>query len=128
MISLAGLAGLVQEFGDAEQHSVGPLLIGAQSLDVDARPAVMGTVNLSRDSTYRESIATSTASAIRKARVQAAQGAHLVDIGAESSTARAARVGAEDQVRAWFVRTFAEGVAPDGEPIAPGSVADKRSA
>jgi dihydropteroate synthase len=58
----------------------------------------MGTVNLSRDSTYRESIATGTASAIRKARVAAAAGAHLVDIGAESTTARAARVEADDQL------------------------------
>jgi len=122
VISLAGLAGLVREFGDAEQHSVGPLLIGAQSLDVDAHPAVMGTVNLSRDSTYRESIATSTASAIRKARVQAAQGAHLVDIGAESSTARAARVGAEDQVRAMvpvIEALAAEGILVSAETYLP---------
>ncbi|MEI2671867.1 MAG: dihydropteroate synthase [Marmoricola sp.] len=32
-------------------------------------------------------------SAVRKARVQVAQGAHLIDIGAESSRASAARVG-----------------------------------
>jgi dihydropteroate synthase len=57
----------------------------------------MGTVNLSRDSTYRESIAVSTEAAIRKARTQVAQGASVVDLGAESSTARAARVDAPRQ-------------------------------
>ena len=63
-------------------------------------PALMGCVNLSRDSTYRESIATSTESAIRKGRVLAAQGADLVDVGAESSTAKAARVDPQQQIDA----------------------------
>ena len=68
-----------------------PVTIGA------GEPVLMGTVNLSRDSTYRESVAVSAEAAIRKARVQVAQGARLVDIGAESSTARAARVSAAEQ-------------------------------
>jgi dihydropteroate synthase len=58
----------------------------------------MGCINLSRDSTYRESIATSPADAVRMGRVQAAQGAAIIDIGAESSNARAARVSAADQI------------------------------
>jgi dihydropteroate synthase len=51
----------------------------------------MGCINLSRDSTYRESVATSPADAVRMGRIQAAQGAALIDLGAESSNARAAR-------------------------------------
>jgi dihydropteroate synthase len=58
----------------------------------------MATVNLSRDSTYRESIAINTEAAIRKSRVYFAQGADLIDIGAESSTAKAARVTAKEQI------------------------------
>ena len=77
---------------------MGPLLIADRSFDVDVRPVIMGTVNLSRDSTYRESIAVSHESAVRKARVMAAEGADIVDIGAESSTVRAARVGASAQI------------------------------
>jgi dihydropteroate synthase len=57
----------------------------------------MGTINLSRDSTYRESIAVSTDAAVRKARTQVAQGAQVVDVGAESSTARAARIDGPQQ-------------------------------
>lgn len=99
MISLAALAELANEHHADLGLPVGPLLIGGRSFDVDAMPVVMGTVNLSRDSTYRESVAVSADSAIRKARVQAAQGADVIDIGAESSTAKAARVSALDQVR-----------------------------
>lgn len=74
-----------------------PLRIGAHTYDTDAEPVLMGVLNLSRDSTYRESIAVSTEAAVRRGRVLAAQGAGIVDVGAESSTARAARVGAADQ-------------------------------
>lgn len=58
----------------------------------------MATVNLSRDSTYRESIAINTEAAIRKSRTYFAQGADLIDIGAESSTAKASRVSPRDQI------------------------------
>jgi dihydropteroate synthase len=78
---------------------VAELRIGTVGYDTDAAPAIMATVNLSRDSTYRESVATSAESAVRKARVAVAQGAALVDIGAESTTARAQRVTADEQIR-----------------------------
>src|SRR5699024_2119763 len=68
--------------------------------DTDREPVIMGTVNLSPDSTYRESIAPTPASAIRKGRIQAAQGAHLIDLGAESSGARASLVSPAEQVAA----------------------------
>ncbi|MGD9961161.1 dihydropteroate synthase [Nocardioides sp.] len=100
MISLSALARLAAAHPDDLELPVAPLLIGDRVFDTDDRPVVMGTVNLSRDSTYRESVAISTTSAIRKARVQAAQGADLVDVGAESSTARAARVDPSDQIKA----------------------------
>lgn len=98
MITLSDLAALAAAHPGDMDHCVGPLLIADRVLDVDSAPVIMGTVNLSRDSTYRESIAVSVDSAVRKARVMAAEGATIVDIGAESSTARAARVGAGDQI------------------------------
>jgi dihydropteroate synthase len=58
----------------------------------------MGVVNLSRDSWYRESVVPSAAAAIRRGEVLAAQGAMIIDIGAESTLASAARVSPEDQV------------------------------
>jgi dihydropteroate synthase len=98
VISLAALADLYQQHRSEGGTPVGPLLVGDRTYDVDDRPLVLGTINLSRDSTYRESVAVSTDSAIRRGRVLAAQGADVVDIGAESSTAKARRVGADEQI------------------------------
>jgi dihydropteroate synthase len=100
VITLETLSELFQTYRSEATSRVVPLLVGDRIFDVDRRPAVMGCVNLSRDSTYRESIATSAESAIRKGRVQAAQGADFVDIGAESSTAKASRVGPDEQADA----------------------------
>ncbi|MGI9137181.1 MAG: dihydropteroate synthase [Candidatus Nanopelagicales bacterium] len=100
MLSLSSLAALAADHCDELDQPVAPLLIGEKSYDTDLTPVIMGTVNLSRDSTYRESIAIDGDSAIRKARIMAAQGAHFIDIGAESSTTKAARVTADDQIAA----------------------------
>ena len=59
MISLRALAALVEEHGDDLDHAVAPFQVGGRSLDTDAEPALMGIVNLSRDSCYRESVANS---------------------------------------------------------------------
>lgn len=52
----------------------------------------MGVVNLSADSWYRESVCLSADAAIRRGRALAAQGADIIDVGAESTLAQAARV------------------------------------
>jgi dihydropteroate synthase len=114
MISLSSLLDLAsrdRSGRSGRDRPVPPLLVGERSYDLDAEPAIMGCVNLSRDSTYRESVATSTAAAIRKGRVLAAQGADFVDLGAESSTARAARVPPEAQIE--ILRPVVEGLVAD---------------
>ena len=98
MLTLTALVELAGQYHSDLDRPVEPLVVGSRTFEVDVRPAVMGTINLSRDSTYRESIATSAESAIRKGRVMAAQGADFVDIGAESSTAKASRVGPNEQI------------------------------
>ena len=97
MLTLADLAALHATYADEAELSVAPARVGDLLVGDDA-PVIMSTLNLSRDSTYRESVAVSTPAAIRKARVQIAQGAGVVDVGAESSTARAARVGPDEQI------------------------------
>jgi dihydropteroate synthase len=97
VLSLAALAALHATYAEEADLPITPAQIGDLVVG-DHAPVIMGTLNLSRDSTYRESVAVSTQSAIRKARVQIAQGAGVVDIGAESSTARAARVEADEQI------------------------------
>ncbi len=99
MISLEDLAALRDTYRSELAADVAPVRVGDLVIGDDA-PTLMGTVNLSRASTYRESVAVSAESAVRKARVQIAQGAHVVDVGAESSTARAERIDAAEQIAA----------------------------
>jgi dihydropteroate synthase len=112
MLTLADLARLADGSPAALGLPVGPLWLGDHVIDVNTRPVVMGTINLSRDSTYRDSIATSAADAIRRGRVMTAQGADIVDIGAESTTARAARIDPTDQSAS--VVPVIEALAADG--------------
>lgn len=72
--------------------------IGGRTFDPDTRIELMGVVNLSRDSWYRESVSPSTDAAIERGRVLAAQGAMIIDIGAESTIPGADRVSPADQV------------------------------
>jgi dihydropteroate synthase len=101
VITLADLAALHDAHADAWDSPVEPVVIDGPRGPVvvgDGPVTLMGCVNLSRDSTYRESVAMSPADAVRMGRIQVAQGAAVIDLGAESSNARAARVSADDQV------------------------------
>jgi dihydropteroate synthase len=59
----------------------------------------MGVINLSADSWYRESVVLNTTAALQRAEVLTAQGADLVDVGAESTLLKARRIGEARQVR-----------------------------
>ena len=101
MITLADLAALQNAHGDDWAAPVAPVVLDGPRGSVvigDGPVTLMGCVNLSRDSTYRESVATSPADAVRMGRIQVAQGAAIIDLGAESSNARAARVTVADQI------------------------------
>lgn len=98
MISLAALADLAEQHRDTLDLPVAPVVLGTRVIDSDTTPVVMATLNLSRDSTYRDSVATSTESAIRRGRIFAAQGADMVDIGAESTNAGTTLVGRQRQI------------------------------
>jgi len=65
--------------------------IGGRKFNFNSQPAVMGVVNLSSDSWYRESVCLSAEAAVQRGKVLHAQGADIVDVGAESTLAHAAR-------------------------------------
>ncbi len=71
--------------------------IGDVQFASNTRPSIMGVINLSADSWYRESVCLSADAAISRGRVLVAQGAQVLDIGAESSLAHAERVDAAGQ-------------------------------
>lgn len=97
MITLHALATLAADHAEDLDRPVAPVRLGEQSFDTDHEPVVMSVVNLSPDSAYRESIGVSTQAAVRKAHVQVAEGAHVVDLGAESTMETAASVDGDGQ-------------------------------
>ncbi len=66
-------------------------------LTFEDRAYQMGVINLSRDSSYRESIALSVDQAVRRGRKMALDGAAIIDVGAESTGVGTDRVDAAGQ-------------------------------
>lgn len=92
VLSLEQLAELFEKNRAAASARVKEFSIGGRAFHFNSGPAIMGVVNLSADSWYRESVCLTAESAIHRARVLHEQGAAIVDIGAESTLANAARV------------------------------------
>ncbi|MCU0786602.1 MAG: dihydropteroate synthase [Verrucomicrobia bacterium] len=97
MLDGAYLSELLEANRDAAKAQVAEFAIGGRTFAWNTRPAIMGVINLSADSWYRESVCLSTESALRRGRVLAAQGADLVDVGAESTLDHADRAAADLQ-------------------------------
>lgn len=92
MLNLAQLAELFENNRAAAAARVREFSIGGIPFKFNSQPAVMGVVNLSADSWYRESVCLSAESAIERGQLLQAHGADLVDVGAESTLANARRV------------------------------------
>ena len=97
MLSLEYLSALHREYHAELPATVQEFSLGGKHFAFNTAPSIMGVINLSPDSWYRESVCLSTESALRRARVLIAQGASLVDIGAESTLAQAARTDEAEQ-------------------------------
>ena len=91
MLQLTDLAELAELHRDALAAEVIQFSLGNRSFGGIHPPGIMGVINLSADSWYRESVCLSADSAIQRGRVLAAQGADILDIGAESTLAHAER-------------------------------------
>jgi dihydropteroate synthase len=93
MLTLEQLAALPGQNRAAAAARVREFSIGGQKFNFNSSPAIMGVVNLSADSWYRESVCLSAEAAVRRGKILAAQGARIIDVGAESTLAHAARAG-----------------------------------
>jgi dihydropteroate synthase len=91
MLDLECLARLLEGHREAAACAVEEFSVGGRQLSFNSRKAIMGVVNLSPDSWYRESVCLSAEAAIQRGRVLGAQGADIVDIGAESTILNSAR-------------------------------------
>lgn len=92
MLNLEQLSELLETNRAAASARVKEFAIGARTFAFNSRPAIMGVINLSADSWYRESVCLTTEVAIQRGKVLHEQGADIVDVGAESTLAHAARV------------------------------------
>jgi len=100
MLDLATLAALHEKYRDAAALPVADFALGPHRFDFAKSPYLMGVVNLSADSWYRESVVLNAEAAIRRGRVLHEQGAAIIDVGAESTLAHAAQIDATAQASA----------------------------
>jgi dihydropteroate synthase len=92
MLTLEQLSDLLEKNRAAASTSVKEFSVGGRDFAFNSRPAIMGVINLSSDSWYRESVCLTTEAAIQRGKVLREQGADIVDLGAESTLVHAARV------------------------------------
>jgi len=88
---------LYERHQDAIKAEVRSFDLNNVKFDFQQNRYLMGVINLSTQSWYRESVSLSADSAIERGYLLKAQGAHIVDIGAESTLDHALRIGAGDQ-------------------------------
>jgi len=98
MLELGTLRRLLDEHGDALAHPVRSFDVGGRSFDFNAERLLVGVVNLSPESWYRESVCTTPEAAVRRGLALSAAGADMVDIGAESTLPHAPRVSPDEQI------------------------------
>ena len=97
MLGLKDLAAIAAEHAVDLEAEVRPFDIAGQVAFPPAQAAIMGVINLSADSWYRQSICTSVQAAVERGGELRAQGAAIIDIGAESTLGQAQRVNATEQ-------------------------------
>ena len=97
MLHLEQLAELAHQHAPALSARVAEFSIAGRHVPFNARAQVMGGVTLSAGSWYRESVCLDADAAVQRAQVLRAQGADMVDLGAESTLAHTDRMDAAAQ-------------------------------
>lgn len=92
------IADLLARHGQSLDAKVPGFSLGGIDFDFEHQRYLTGVINLSTDSWYKSSVCTTTESAVARGLQLAKDGAHLVDIGAESTLADAARHGVQSQI------------------------------
>ena len=97
MLMLDELHNIYQQYQSDWGLPVASFTIGGQHFDFNRTQVIMGVVNLSCDSWYRESVCVNQEQAVRRCLTLKAQGAHIIDIGAESTLPHAKLTSGEQQ-------------------------------
>jgi dihydropteroate synthase len=115
MLTLEALARLAATHADQLPAKVREFDLGGRTLAFNTRPELMGVVNLSMESWYRESVCQSAGAAIERGRILHAQGAAIVDVGAESTLAHAQRV--DEAMQQSMLLPVVKGLRAHGVPV-----------
>jgi len=98
VFSLADIYAIYDQYKDDYNAEVEEFTIGHKQFKFNSQKAILGVVNLSVDSWYKKSICYTTEQAIRRGKVLTAQGADIIDIGAEATAKNAARADGLKQI------------------------------
>ena len=98
MLNLETLVEIANQNQGDLSSEVAEFSVGPGKVQSGKDPRLMGVINLSADSWYRESICLDTESAIERGKALHAQGASIIDIGAESTLPEAQVLDAASQL------------------------------
>lgn len=98
MITPDRLLPLWTEHRDAIEHPVKSFAFPKFGRVFEDKPYQLGVINLSRQSTYRESIAHTVEAALYRGRRMTVEGAVMIDIGAESTDEQADLISTSGQI------------------------------
>ena len=97
MLDLSQLSELARAHSQSLNASVAGFELRGQSFAHWPDVSMMGVVNLSHDSWYRESVTLNVEAAVRRGKRLAVEGARIIDLGAESTVLNAQLVDAKTQ-------------------------------
>lgn len=92
------LGALFEKYRRTSNQRVRTFAIGGREFDFNRYRYLVGVINLSTDSWYRESVCATTEEAIARAEMLYTDGADIVDLGAESTLPQARRADIRQQV------------------------------
>jgi dihydropteroate synthase len=92
------LSDVFDTYRHALDQPVRSFTIGGRFFDFNRYRYLVGVINLSTDSWYRESVCATTEAAIARAEMLANDGADLIDLGAESTLPQARRADIKQQL------------------------------
>ncbi|MBM3223248.1 MAG: dihydropteroate synthase [Candidatus Tectomicrobia bacterium] len=98
MLDLQVLSTLLERYRAALGQPVRTFTLGGRLFDFNRYRYLVGVINLSTDSWYRESVCATTAEAIARAEMLCTDGAEIIDLGAESTLPHARQADVQQQL------------------------------
>lgn len=92
MLTLAEIYEVYDKYKDDYNTQIEEFSIGNKKFNFNSQTSILGIINLSQDSWYKQTISYTPEQAIRRGKVLILQGADIIDIGTESTVKTAARV------------------------------------